>query len=98
MNSRRYWERRARALRDANGVAIPGKWFVGRTDIYSYILRIGQPPMYVHYAYGPLGIRSPHLPARLPFLGTPTHALKMAVMCAEGKNRGTTPTTRRKYD
>lgn len=68
---RRYWELRAKAL------LYTGGWIVGRTDMYSFL-----GGNYVHYAYPPdkIGVR-------FGFLGSPTGALRKAVLYAEKMNK-----------
>ena len=66
-----YWEVRAQALRDKGG------WFVGRTDMYSYLASDGR---YVHYAY------PPDNGERVQFRGSPVSALRRAVRYAERAN------------
>ena len=69
-----YWECRAKALRNNDG------WFVGRTDMYSYLCDGG----YVHYAYSPINC-TPQV--RVGFRGCPVSALRKAVRFAERMNR-----------
>ena len=68
---RQYWEGRAQALRDKGG------WFVGRTDMCSYLASDGG---YVHYAY------PPNNGERVQFRGSPVSALRRAVRYAERAN------------
>lgn len=51
-------------------------WRVGRTDMHSYVNG-----RYVHYVYPPDDAQ------RIPFVGSPTAALRKAVLYAERKNR-----------
>jgi hypothetical protein len=69
-NPREYWEERAKSLPR-------GKYYVGRTDMYSYV-----EGCYVHYVYSP-----DESEKRVPFLGNPTSALRRAVKYAEKLNR-----------
>ena len=70
---RLYWECRAKALWNNDG------WFVGRTDMYSYL-----DGGYVHYAYSPINC-TPQV--RVGFRGCPVSALRKAVRFAERMNR-----------
>lgn len=67
--SRSFWEKRAAALPRTG-------WFVGRTDMHSYVNG-----KYVHYAY------PPDDGPRVAFRGSPTAALRKAVMYAEKQNK-----------
>ena len=66
---RQYWEDRAQALGDKGG------WFVGRTDMYSYL-----DGGYAHSAY------PPDNGERVQFRGSPVSALRRAVRYAERAN------------
>jgi len=66
---RQFWEKRAANLNGTKG------WYVGRTDMYSFVK--GE---YVHYAYSPDSSVQ-----RVPFLGR--GALRRAVKYAERENR-----------
>ena len=70
---RLYWECRAKALWNNDG------WFVGCTDMYSYL-----DGGYVHYAYSPINC-TPQV--RVGFRGCPVSALRKAVRFAERMNR-----------
>ena len=72
VGTRGYWEKRAAKLPRETG------WFVGRTDMRSYLACDGG---YVHYAY------PPNEGERVQFRGTPTMALRKAVLYAERMNR-----------
>lgn len=78
VGTRLEWAKRAARLPRDTG------WFVGRTDMMSYLADTGE---YVHYAY------PPNDGQRVQFRGTPVTALRKAVLYAEKMNRANTDST-----
>jgi len=73
-NPRKFWEDRAKKLPRS-------KWHVGRTDMYSYTDDDKGRYCYIHYAY------PPNDGQRIGFRGSPSSALRKAVIYAEKMNR-----------